>query len=156
MLKDFIKRQRDTLEASGIPPNTVRIVVSPYRICPLGAHSDHQYGPVLGMAVSAHTVLAFTPAESSEVRITSENYAGELRFDLRTLQDSETSNTQWGKYARGAAQALSDRLPNPPRGIIGVIAGALPGGGLSSSASVILTYLQAHQKTISVKQYTKF
>ncbi len=133
MLTDLIERQRGKLSVYGHPATATRVVVSPYRICPIGAHSDHQYGPVLGMAVSAHTLLAFAPSESSEVRITSENYSGELRFDLRRPRAGESSNTQWGRYARAAAQALSNRLPAPPRGVTGVIVGALPGGGLSSS-----------------------
>jgi len=29
-------------EMSGRTPQEVRVVVSPYRICPLGAHVDHQ------------------------------------------------------------------------------------------------------------------
>ncbi len=143
MLTDLIERQRGKLGHYGHPATSTRVVVSPYRICPIGAHSDHQYGPVLGMAVSTHTLLAFAPSESSEVRITSENYSGELRFDLRTPGAGESSNTEWGRYARAAARALFDRLPAPPRGITGVIVGALPGGGLSSSASVILSYVRA-------------
>ena len=37
------------------------IVTSPYRISPLGAHIDHQGGPVLGMTINARTLLAFIP-----------------------------------------------------------------------------------------------
>ena len=29
-------------EIAGRSPKEVRVVVSPYRICPLGAHIDHQ------------------------------------------------------------------------------------------------------------------
>ena len=143
MLADLIERQRGKLAVYGHPAEAIRVVVSPYRICPLGAHSDHQYGPVLGMAVNAHTFLSFVPADSSEVRITSENYSGELHFDLSAPEGLESSSTPWGRYAAAAAQALSDRLPASPRGIIGSVAGALPGGGLSSSASVLLSYLYA-------------
>jgi galactokinase len=32
--------------------NSVSVIASPYRICPLGAHIDHQGGPVLGMTIS--------------------------------------------------------------------------------------------------------
>jgi galacturonokinase len=37
----------------GVPLEDIRILASPYRICPLGAHIDHQGGPVLGMTVNA-------------------------------------------------------------------------------------------------------
>ncbi|MDP7672394.1 MAG: galactokinase family protein, partial [Vicinamibacterales bacterium] len=66
---------------AGLPTNEVRVVVSPYRICPIGAHSDHQGGPVLAMAVSAYTLVAFVPAPSSEVKVTSDNFSGEVIFD---------------------------------------------------------------------------
>jgi galactokinase/galacturonokinase len=93
------------------------------------------------MAVSAHTVLAFAPSASSKVHITSENYGGALQFDLQSETDIKTSNAQWGTYARAAALALRNRLPKPPQGFVGAITGALPGGGLSSSASVLLSYV---------------
>ena len=46
-------------ESESLPPATVRAVVSPYRICPLGAHVDHQGGDVLGRTIDTGTVLAF-------------------------------------------------------------------------------------------------
>jgi galactokinase len=104
-LTDRIEKQRDRLQASGVSAKDIHVVISPYRICPIGAHSDHQLGPVLGMAVSAYTLLAFAPGDSSEVR--------------------------------------HDLLPRKPRGFVGSAYGTLPGGGLSSSASVILAYLLA-------------
>ncbi len=143
MLSNVINRQRQKLAGSGIHPETVKVVISPYRICPIGAHSDHQFGPVLGMAVSAHTILAFAPTDTPEISVTSENYPGKLRFDLQSINNEDTSSTQWGTYAKGAARALLERLPNRPRGYVGAISGALPGGGLSSSASVLLGYVLA-------------
>jgi len=47
---------------SGLPEEAVSGVISPYRVCPIGAHVDHQYGPVLGMAIDVGTTLAFVPA----------------------------------------------------------------------------------------------
>lgn len=40
-----------------IAADDVRVVASPYRICPLGAHIDHQGGPVLGMTINAYTLF---------------------------------------------------------------------------------------------------
>ena len=45
----------------GVALEDIRILASPYRICPLGAHIDHQGGPVLGMTVDAYTLMAFVP-----------------------------------------------------------------------------------------------
>ncbi len=141
-LADLISNQRGKLEQTGCSTDSIRVVVSPYRVCPIGAHSDHQLGPTLGMAVSAYTLLAFSPAVSPEVHIVSDNYPGEVRFDIGR-PDEGRAGDDWGVYARGAAHAVKNRIPRKPRGIRGRITGTLPGGGLSSSASVILSYLLA-------------
>lgn len=91
------------------------------------------------MAVSAHTKLTFSPSASSEVRLESLNFADEVRFDLRD-PDEQKGQPGWGRYPRAAALALGDRVSN---GIEGTVEGTLPGGGLSSSASVLLAYLTA-------------
>ena len=56
----------------------VRVIASPYRICPLGAHIDHQGGPVLGMTINACTLLAYSPAIDSNVHLASRNYPGKV------------------------------------------------------------------------------
>ena len=140
-LADLIDRQRNKLQSSWTWRRDVRVVVSPYRICPIGAHCDHQLGPVLGMAVSAYTLLAFVHHDSSEVRIASEHYGEERSFDLSLPLTRNDGG--WERYARGAAYALQDILPREPQGIVGSVYGTLPGGGLSSSASVTLAYLLA-------------
>jgi len=120
--------------------DTVRVVVSPYRVCPLGAHIDHQHGPVLGMAIGLGTRLAYAPAPDAEVCLESADFSDEVRFSLSEVADD---GVDWGRYARAAAAVLADRLPRAPRGCIGVLSGDLPGGGLSSSASVLVAYLLA-------------
>jgi galactokinase len=35
----------------------------PYRICPLGAHIDHQKGKVLGITIDRGTILKFKKAK---------------------------------------------------------------------------------------------
>ena len=138
-----IKRQLNT--RGDVETSAVRVAVAPYRVCPIGAHSDHQGGPVLGMAVSAYTLLAFTVAPTSDVVLTSENFPGEIRLDLNrpTMKPATADEPNWGRYLRGAACALRNRLPPEARGIAGRVSGSLPAGGLSSSASVILSYLSA-------------
>lgn len=98
---------------------------------------------MLGMAVSAYTLLAFAPAPTSDIVLTSENFPGEIRLDLNqpTMTPDSAAEPGWGRYLRGAACSLGDRLPSAPRGFTGRVSGSLPAGGLSSSASVILAYL---------------
>jgi galactokinase len=133
----------------GVRESQVRAVLSPYRVCPIGAHVDHQHGPVLGMAIDRGTGLAFAPADGTRCQIRSRNYSGRAEFDVAAPGDPAGSQAAsrtalgWERYPRAAAWALRDRLPARPRGIVAVIDGALPGGGLSSSASLLLACLTA-------------
>jgi galactokinase/galacturonokinase len=138
---DRARRQREALRREGCDPGELRTVLSPYRICPVGAHVDHQGGAVLGMAIATGTVLCFAPSRGPGVRLRSDEFPGEARFDLRHPEAGE--GPAWGRYPRGAALALRERLPAPPRGITGRVGGALPGAGLGSSASVLLATLRA-------------
>ena len=87
----------------------VCVIASPYRICPLGAHIDHQGGPVLGMTINAYTLLAFAPTADGTVRLKSKNYPGKVAFELDRIP--ETTGGSWGVYARAAALALKETYP---------------------------------------------
>lgn len=138
-LEERAQRLRDRLRerTRGAPP---RVVVSPYRICPIGAHVDHQGGPVLGTAIDAETLFAFTPAEDGRCRLESTNFEG--RFET-TLGPGGPAPEGWGRYFWAAAASVLPRAEGPSRGVDGLLEGSLPGGGLSSSASVVLAYLVA-------------
>ncbi len=112
-----------------------RVVRAPYRVCPLGAHIDHQGGTVLGMALDRGVVLAWRPREDGRVRLASLDFPGEVEFDVGNVPPPRGGG-YWGDYAAGAAAALV----RPRRGIEGVVGGELPVGGLSSSAAVGLCY----------------
>ena len=138
-------RERTVLEvarAAGVDADEVRVVVSPYRVCPIGAHVDHQGGPMLGMAIDAHTLLAYAPTADGRVALASSDYEGEVAFDLMGVA-TDVPEPHWGVYARGAARLFAEAAPEARRGLVGRVAGALPGSGLSSSASVLLAYLAA-------------
>lgn len=116
------------------------VVLSPYRICPLGAHIDHQGGPVIGRTIDAGTVLGFALADRPEVRLFSANYPGSVIFSLKDISPPQPGD--WGNYARGATFVLQNRY-RLRCGIVGTVWGSLPRVGLSSSASVGLAYLAA-------------
>jgi galacturonokinase len=119
---------------------TIRVIASPYRICPLGAHIDHQGGSVLGMTINAFTLMAFSPAKNGVVRLQSRNYPGTVTFDIADI--AKSTGSFWGVYPRAAVLALQEKY-NIKYGISGLVDGMLPGCGLSSSASVLLAYLHA-------------
>ncbi len=141
----WIEAQREQLLArGGLARAEVRVALAPYRICPLGAHLDHQHGPVLGTAIDAFTALAFAPAPGPELVLESGNYPGEVRLDLAAPAGAEPPELPaWGRYAQGAVRALRERLGPRPVGLVGRVEGSLPGAGLSSSSSVLLAYLTA-------------
>lgn len=115
-------------------------ITTPYRVCPIGAHVDHQHGVVTGFALDRGVTLTYEPAADGEIAITSRNFAG----DVRTSALRRTERQQhWGDYARAAVAALLQAGKHLHTGFTGQIEGTLPTGGLSSSASVIITYLRA-------------
>ncbi|KAL2481869.1 Galacturonokinase [Abeliophyllum distichum] len=142
-------------EISGREAKEVRVVISPYRICPLGAHIDHQGGTVLAMTVNKGILLGFVPSHDSQVLITSGQFKGEVRFSLDEVQlpryKRSSSNfheeCSWGNYARGALYALQKRNNHLKQGITGIIYGTdgLDSSGLSSSAAVGIAYLLAFE-----------
>ena len=123
-----------------ISPSDIRVIAAPYRISPLGAHIDHQGGPVLGMTVSAYTIMAYVPSDGGIIKLRSKNYPDSVEFELSNIPEKIAG--AWGYYVRGAALAMKEGC-RIERGITGLLKGMLPGCGLSSSASVLLAYLHA-------------
>lgn len=118
-------------------------IFSPYRVCPLGAHVDHQHGLVTGFAINKGVDLWFDINSDSHVHLESKTFEGLVDFDID--QPSQVKVGNWGDYARGAKYALRKRF-QLRKGIDGVIQGSLPVGGLSSSAAVLIAYVMAFAK----------
>lgn len=117
-----------------------KLIQSPLRICPLGAHVDHQHGLVTGMALQESIDLSFSPSEDGYIRIQSLDFPDEEYFHIDRAPDMIPG--YWGNYVRGAVLALSQRY-KLQKGFTGSISGKLPIGGLSSSAAVTTAYLMA-------------
>ena len=120
----------------------------PLRICPLGAHVDHQDGVVTGMTVDRSLLLAAVPSDGPMVRIESLGFDGVVTADVT----AEPGGAQgfWGDYLRAALSALGSRA-RLRRGFRAVVRGELAGAGLSSSAAVLLAYLAALARVNSVE-----
>ncbi|KAK4414896.1 Galacturonokinase [Sesamum alatum] len=156
--------RKKVAEMSSKHSKEVRVVVSPYRICPLGAHIDHQGGTVSAMTINKGVLLGFVPSDNSQVLLQSRQFKGEVRFSVDEEQlprnagelnnsgalkrsSSSQEECNWGDYARGAVYALQTRGNHLKQGIIGFICGAegLDSSGLSSSAAVGVAYLLAFE-----------
>lgn len=123
-------------------------IFSPYRVCPLGAHVDHQHGLVTGFAIDKGVDLWFTPSADGKVHLESMTFEGAVDFDV--TQGTLVREKHWGDYARGAKYALKKRFALK-YGIEGVIKGSLPVGGLSSSAAVLIAYVMAFAKANNIE-----
>jgi len=121
-------------------PAAIRIVRVPLRISPLGAHIDHQLGRVTGMAVDRSILFAFAPTHDGSVQVESIDFATSTHFTLPAVPAYVKGD--WGNYLRGAVVALQ-REHALTQGLIGVLSGDMPIGGLSSSAAVTIAYLLA-------------
>ncbi len=121
------------------PKRIPEIAFCPYRICPIGAHCDHQYGKVLGMAIDKGITVAYSPSDNSVIQFVSKNFKDKIEFDI--LQSLERKG-DWADYLRGAVSSLS-RNHTIKKGMYALIEGSLPIGGLSSSAAVIISFLNA-------------
>jgi galacturonokinase len=117
------------------------LVSVPLRICPLGAHSDHQGGTVTGLTIDRSVQLLGRATESPELHIFSANFSELRHVSFDSIP--EKVNGDWGNYARGMVRALREAESFVSRGFNGVIHGAMPIGGLSSSAAVSIAYAKA-------------
>ena len=136
-------------------------IFSPYRVCPLGAHVDHQHGLVTGFAINKGVDLWFnvndgqrSKVEGQRSKVEGQRSIGHVHLESRSFEGtvdfdidapSQVKEHHWGDYARGAKYALRKRF-ELRKGITGVIQGSLPVGGLSSSAAVLIAYVMAFAK----------
>lgn len=112
----------------------------PYRICPLGAHVDHQHGWVSGFALNYGIGISYSINEDDLCQVVSHNFEKRKRF--RTTEVLEKKN-DWCDYIRGGVKALQKNGYDLKHGINAYIYGELPVGGLSSSAANIISFLIA-------------
>ena len=119
------------------PQNTA---FTPYRICPIGAHSDHQLGKITGFAINKGIHIAYGPKENGVVEIQSMQFQKRAQWHVEVTP--RTKQNDWADHLRGATIALHKRYPLR-RGLCAVIDGELPIGGLSSSAALIITFISS-------------
>lgn len=115
-------------------------IFTPYRVCPLGAHSDHQYGKITGLAIDKGIHIVYDKKRNGVVELVSMQFEKRAQWHINSTPEEKEND--WADYLRGATIALAERYPLMV-GLRGVIEGELPIGGLSSSAAVTLAFLRA-------------
>ena len=111
----------------------------PYRVCPLGAHIDHQYGVVTGFALDKGIRIMFCETNDGTVEAASKNFPEKISFNVKDIPEFQGD---WADYIRGAAYSLGKKY-KLTKGVKALIEGTLPVGGLSSSAALILAFMSA-------------
>ena len=112
----------------------------PYRVCPMGAHSDHQFGKITGLAIDRGVKIAYGPKKNGVVEVHSLQFPTRAQWHILRVDEHPVGD--WADYLRGATWALARKYPLQV-GICCVIQGTMPIGGLSSSAAVIIAFLTA-------------
>ena len=123
------------------------VAFCPYRVCPIGAHSDHQFGKVTGLAIDKGIHFAYGPKKNGVVEMSSLQYPKRAQWHISRVDEHPVGD--WADYLRGATWALGNHYTLNV-GICGVIEGTLPIGGLSSSAAVIIVFLRALSKVNNI------
>jgi len=121
---------------------------TPYRICPIGAHSDHQLGKITGFAIDKGIHIAYGPKMNGVVEIASLQFPKRAQWHVNSTPPEKQND--WADHLRGATIALNERYPLRI-GLCAIIDGELPIGGLSSSASVIITFLSALSRLNNIR-----
>lgn len=124
------------------------VAFCPYRICPIGAHVDHQLGRITGLAIDRGIYFAYSPKQNGVIELQSLQFDKRAQFHIREIADVKQND--WADYLRGVTIALAQRY-TLSTGLCGVIEGTLPIGGLSSSAAVCLVFLSALCKVNNIK-----
>ncbi len=119
----------------------------PYRVCPLGAHIDHQLGIVSGFAIDKGIEVEYEKTDDGSIVLTSAEFTKKVEFSANTTPELESD---WADYLRGALVSLK-RKHDVSYGIRAHITGSLPIGGLSSSAAVIIAFLSALCRANNIK-----
>ena len=124
------------------------VAFTPYRVCPIGAHVDHQNGKITGFAIDKGVYIAYASKNNGVVELSSMQFPKRAQWHVNSVPAEKQED--WADHLRGATIALGNRF-NLRVGVCAVLEGELPIGGLSSSAAVIITFLSVLCKVNSIK-----
>ena len=83
------------------------VAFCPYRICPIGAHSDHQHGKITGLAIDKGVHIAYKPKQNGVVELMSLQFPKRAQWHISATP--EVKENDWADMLRGATIALSKK-----------------------------------------------
>ena len=120
--------------------NPMYTTFTPYRLCLLGINYDFNKGKALGVTLDKGIHLAYATKLNGIIELISLQYP--KRAQWHVLEPPIGIKEDWADPLRTAATELNKRYPLRI-GISAVIDGELPIDGLSSSNTLIITFLNA-------------
>jgi galactokinase len=69
-------------------------VFCPYRVSPLGAHIDHQFGKINGLAIDKGIYIAYGAKQNGVVEMQSLNFPKRARFHIHAVPEQEEGDLE--------------------------------------------------------------
>ncbi len=141
MIGDLLAMQGRFAEMFGAG-GKIHVIRAPGRVNLIGEHTDYNDGFVFPMSIEPHVLMVCRSREDGVVRLASTNFPND-RVEFSVQARVARGEPKWANYCRGiAAELLSAGIPLT--GMEALIANTLPvGGGLSSSAAILVVTAQA-------------
>ena len=127
----------------------VHILRAPGRVNLLGEHVDYNDGFVLPAAIDRATYIVFSPTDSGQTTLIAQDFEQEASFSQQSIRSKTQADgsalPEWAYYPAGVMWSLNEEHLSTPA-MSAVFASSVPrGSGLSSSASVEMTFALAWQ-----------
>jgi len=116
----------------------------PYRVCPLGAHIDHQFGMVHGFALNYGVHIAYGIEKGGIIELFSLNFPKRVQFHVNDVPEEKEGD--WDDYHRGATRELGRKY----NWNLWCNQAALFYQGGSSSAALTICFLRAFCKVTEI------
>jgi galactokinase len=68
------------------------IAFCPYRISPLGAHIDHQWGKINGLAIDKGIHIAYHPKKNGIIEVQSLNFPKRAQFHVNGVEEEKVGD----------------------------------------------------------------
>ena len=71
------------------------VTFCPYRICPIGAHSDHQHGKITGFAIDKGIHIAYGIKRNGVIDVSSLQFQERAQFHIHSVPNVKENDEIW-------------------------------------------------------------